>query len=599
MTGIEFEPCIFPESEEAREIRERGAQLNALAPIACLPPEILAATFVRCIPTSYRALRHDFTWLNITKVCSRWRSVALACPELWSTLILSRPRWTPVMLERSKMASLVVRADLKKDDADIVKTILLDHTPRLGTLDLRSSQEILSTFLFHLDTSAAPRLQSVKIANTDQDNLDEGGMWLPPELFRREDVVQSRKAGALPELSLHLESCAFSWDSQWYHHLSHLHLENINPLQRPTMEMFLAMLSDSPRLRSLSIFHCSPTTFDGFRIELPHLSHLTIKSDSSRMSACLMKYLGMPLTASVRITCRKFCDGTPPNDMFEPIVDRTLLPEFGDYAGKHDTIRIQHTDDAMKLSLLDSSRPNWVRTLRIDAGSWRVGHVFNMTNTIFNTLDTANITVLDLRVEHDMTLTSEPETPRPFVLPMWDHMSRHLPHVRTIHLQRTFPTAWLEFSLMQAMYPIGISHYRTPVGCHYRTHLGEKVCCNNHGPHRPAWPSLQHLVLHGIDLGGSTENLEPSPSNLLRALLWARREIKARIWQLELKDCTNVFSQDLAHFRLFADVIWDGKGENPLQKEDTVDTLRSYSINVYTTMVQRGRLFCPVPMSTE
>jgi hypothetical protein len=106
-------------------------------------------------------------------------------------------------------------------------------------------------------------------------------------------------------------------------------------------------------------------------------------------------------------------------------------------------------------------------------------------------------------------------------------------------------------------------------------------------------------VLHGIDLGGSTENLEPSPSNLLRALLWARREIKARIWQLELNDCTNVFSQDLAHFRLFADVIWDGKGENPLQKEDTVDTLRSYSINVYTTMVQRGRLFCPVPTSTE
>lgn len=115
MEMADIDEAVFPESAEERDARETRTRHNDLAPIARLPPEILADIFVRCIPVSIRKLHNDFSWLNVTRVNSRWRNVSIACPDFWTTLLFSRPKWTPVMLARSKMASLIVRVDLRKD----------------------------------------------------------------------------------------------------------------------------------------------------------------------------------------------------------------------------------------------------------------------------------------------------------------------------------------------------------------------------------------------------------------------------------------------------------------------------------------------------
>ncbi|KAF7326384.1 hypothetical protein MVEN_02624800 [Mycena venus] len=226
------------------------------------PPEVLAYIFVLVVPTSIAQLHSDFSWLNITRISGKWRNIALSCPDFWSTLIFSRPKWTPVMLARSKMASLVVRVDLKKDHANSPEPILLEHASRLGTLDICSPQRQLTTFLANLEhAGAAPRLQNVYVVNTTKDNLEQG------------------MRGTQPGVRLHLEYCAFPWDSEWYSHLTHLHLENINRAQRPTLEAFLAILVGSPNLQTLSVIHCSPTTcLRRLIVELPHLTGLNIKT---------------------------------------------------------------------------------------------------------------------------------------------------------------------------------------------------------------------------------------------------------------------------------------------------------------------------------
>ncbi|KAJ7708808.1 hypothetical protein B0H17DRAFT_891344, partial [Mycena rosella] len=90
------------------QAREARTKQNELAPIARLPPEILAAIFVQCIPVSTRKLHINLSWLNVTRVSYHWRSVALAAPELWSTIICSRPSLAPMMLARAKLASLSI-----------------------------------------------------------------------------------------------------------------------------------------------------------------------------------------------------------------------------------------------------------------------------------------------------------------------------------------------------------------------------------------------------------------------------------------------------------------------------------------------------------
>ncbi|KAJ6477651.1 hypothetical protein C8R45DRAFT_1157535, partial [Mycena sanguinolenta] len=246
----------------------------------CLQKSSLAEIFAQCVPVSIDSDSDSegmqtalILWLNIPQVCSLWHSVALDSPSFWSTLVLSHPKSISTFVPRAKMAPLVIRADLDKMDRGQLKTILLENIQCLGTLELRSQQTPLNDFPLSdqdLIDAAAPRLQCLKIATTTTTDGDVA-LWIPSN-----QSGDKRKAKRLAEFSLHLEGCAFHWGSVWYSQITHLHLENLVPELRPTMEGLLFILADSPALQTLSLIHCSPTTADGFPLELPHLSDLII-----------------------------------------------------------------------------------------------------------------------------------------------------------------------------------------------------------------------------------------------------------------------------------------------------------------------------------
>ncbi|KAJ6577830.1 hypothetical protein B0H19DRAFT_1253135 [Mycena capillaripes] len=554
---------------------------DILAPIECLPPEILAAIFVQCVPTSIRELQNDLNWLNLMKVSSHWRNVALTCPKLWSTLILSHANCTPIFLARSKMASLVIRADVKKlyhmSFVDSPGTIVLDNISRLGTLDLRSPQSCLTEFLFDnlADAGAASRLRCLKLVNTTVNDSGYGGMWLPHDLFRRTEVLESRKAQTTSGLWLHFERCAFPWDSPWYSHVTHLHLENINWIQRPTMEAFLAILIGSPALQTLSLIHCSPTTLDGFSVDLPRLSALTIR-DNFPPTATLLGYLMIPRSATLNISFKI-------KSLEDSGVLLALIDEFSRASPTtYDTVRIIHRD-GFAYSLLDSARPWWSRRFRIVGKSCQpYSNLCSATTAVVNHLDFSNVTTLHLH-EIQGVLPDGVDGDQA-AIPMWISLGESLRRVRTLHLHKTVPAELFKFLLTQAMYLLGLTHFKyNQYGLSSRGEDGELTY---------AWPGLQCLGLHGLDLGETTPlphcnpPLPASRSDLLRALMWARREGGARIWQLEIEDCRNVLVQDLRHFRLFTDLVYDGKGlETTVEKDDGNPCLRSYSIDVFARLV--------------
>jgi hypothetical protein len=580
LRDLRMPTTVLPDNEEHNTC---DAKEVIPSPISRLPPEILADIFVRCVPVSIGRLRTSLIWLNIPKVSTLWRDVALGCPEFWSTLVVLRPKWTPVFLARSKTVPLVVRADVRKLDASggqRLDTILLDNISRLGTLEVRSPQGYIVGFLYgDLEyAGAAPQLQSLKVVNTDEFG---DGLWLPMDLFRRSKTVEeSDKARTQSDLCLHLEGCAFPRDSAWYSHLTHLHLENINSVKRPTMETLLTILVGSPALQMLTLIHCCPTTSDGFPVDLTHLTTLTIRSTFTPTCTDLLKCLILPPSATFNISYNIKTFHETDTSVASLITDFSRTSRT-----MYDTVRIIHKDGFV-YSLLDSARPWWSRRFKIEGKSCQpYPSLCDATRALLNALDFSTVTTLHL---HGMQGTLPPPSPHLSVRDtttgaLWAAFAHHLLRVRTLHLHRTVPAEFLDFLLTQAMFVLGLTHWNY-----------EAYVLGARGPDgRPvhAWAGLQRICLHGIDLGEVgprwLEPLRVTRAEMLRALLWARREGGARIWQVEIEECENVLSGDLRHLRVFADVVYDGKGHEVVEKDEGYASLPAYSIGVLARMVER------------
>ncbi|KAF7370497.1 hypothetical protein MSAN_00681500 [Mycena sanguinolenta] len=580
---------VFLECEEERRARELRIQHNAVIPIARLPPEILGYIFVRCVPavTSISSLHNDVSWLNVTRVSSRWRSVALSCPDLWSTLILSRPKWVPVMLARSKNASLVVRVDFTSTRycVNSPEPILLENVARLRTLDIRSPQDQLAILLANLEhAGSAPRLQHLRIVNTDVDNFAEGGTWLPRNLFHRTEVIESRKVGAQWGVRLHLERCAFPWDSG----------------VRPTFEAFLAILMSCPNLQTLALIRCAPTTYrDGCTVELPHLSALTIECSSPLTCRCLLGCLKIPPSATIDAIVLRSRDNR------HHYSSQDLLHAFSRDSGSdtYDTVRIEHKAARFTYSLRHSARPEWSRTLQTYA-PWTYMNAICAMRTMRDHVDFSNITTLHLQaidcLPPQPASKHDEDVPFHSTMALWDSLGRSLPGVHTLHLHKSFPALWLEFFLTQAMLIIGVTHYQSCFSVPASSPCAADVSKAKErdlpfrdpdGALRHGWPSLRCLALHEINIARLLGEQQPPVAEVLLALLWARRQGRAPIWRLEMKNCKNVSWNEMPYFELLADVEYDGKGkQTPGQGGEDRESLASYYIGIFAQTVNFSRL---------
>ncbi|KZV61712.1 hypothetical protein PENSPDRAFT_592456, partial [Peniophora sp. CONT] len=95
------------DSNALREmLRETNAQLNALAPIGRLPPEILGTIFTlvaKAEPPQYasKSIKGDLGWVRLSHICRAWRDLCIDTPSLWGRAIGRLPRALPVFMERA------------------------------------------------------------------------------------------------------------------------------------------------------------------------------------------------------------------------------------------------------------------------------------------------------------------------------------------------------------------------------------------------------------------------------------------------------------------------------------------------------------------
>ncbi|KAF5371006.1 hypothetical protein D9615_009993 [Tricholomella constricta] len=129
-------------------IRVLKSRRNVLAPIARLPPEMLSKIFSFRAAESAESL-NPLEWIRVSHDSRHWRAVALDCPSLWGSLVFTRPKWSEEMLKRSKMASLVVKADLTCITPRIFEAVRLAllHGPRIHELQLRAASATIKHLL--------------------------------------------------------------------------------------------------------------------------------------------------------------------------------------------------------------------------------------------------------------------------------------------------------------------------------------------------------------------------------------------------------------------------------------------------------------------
>ena len=215
-------------------------QLNGLAPISSLPPEIMLNIF--CFVKSVSD--HAPEWTKVSHVCTYWRKVAVNAPGLWCTPPLGNLPWTAEMLERSKQLDIALDIDTDCSSQDKEHASYKEafrHTARIRHISLIFSftTEWWRWIVDNLPMSA-PRLETLLIV------IDQGYTAIPENVLV--DVPNLRR--------LELTRCALNWGAHWLPQISHLKICELKP--ELTWTRFLNVLGTMYNLESLLLAYSFP-----------------------------------------------------------------------------------------------------------------------------------------------------------------------------------------------------------------------------------------------------------------------------------------------------------------------------------------------------
>ncbi|KAF8871609.1 hypothetical protein BD779DRAFT_1575952 [Infundibulicybe gibba] len=271
---------------------------NALIPIACLPPEILARILVLHAQTEPPDRYLDGVITSI-RVCKRWWQVGMGCPELWSYIrFISHPSmaWLETMLERSRTAPLSFEVGVPSELAfPELEANMMTLCKSLSIYPF-SSQNLYS--FFRHSTQPAPLLQHLKMAG-----LQPGGLFaFPPDFLR----------GRTPNLRhVQLNTCShIPWHSALFTDLIYLEVCGWIGLGAPdesSVEMLLGALARMPTLEVLFLSSCFSRTMPSTRVvthvHLPNLRMFRITGTLDDC-ACFLGQITVNPTAAVRVNIR-------------------------------------------------------------------------------------------------------------------------------------------------------------------------------------------------------------------------------------------------------------------------------------------------------
>ncbi|KAH9950757.1 hypothetical protein B0H21DRAFT_686159 [Amylocystis lapponica] len=328
-------PTASSPDEEQRQYLEREinkhlhiflvlrTQLNTLAPIARLPPELLSEIFlehaIQCEAEHDKRPKNVYiayyAWVRVTHVCRHWHDVATHCPRLWNRILVTRAQWAQPMLDRSKSLPLSVkavipdsppergwrynwntgrvRAERKMEAMQLILTAL----PRIRHFSINARKDLLEK-MWPAVNGPAPLLRTLFISY-----VDEGRRWTEDDV----SIPTALLSDQLPDLQqVELRLCVFRWRKETFPATlrSLIITRPRGPL--PVTADMLSILENLPLLEHLALEHAIPIITEDFEfvgselksvehiVPLPHLRVLCLTSLLMTDCAHLLHHLSFP-----------------------------------------------------------------------------------------------------------------------------------------------------------------------------------------------------------------------------------------------------------------------------------------------------------------
>ncbi|VDC07863.1 unnamed protein product [Peniophora sp. CBMAI 1063] len=201
----------------------------------------------------------DLTWLHVTHVCRRWRSISLGCPIIWTSISFKPPCSTPRFLERARQAPLDIDVDWKRDGSrhyiDDVVALALEHLSHTRLVRLSNPPAgFVERMVAAFGQQGADLLEHLHLSNVEEQKITLGAsistIELPDRLF-------ARPTSRLRRLIMN-GRFRITWRSQLFaSHLTHLCLAISDSASVPTMDELLSCLRACP-LEVLLLHGCLP-----------------------------------------------------------------------------------------------------------------------------------------------------------------------------------------------------------------------------------------------------------------------------------------------------------------------------------------------------
>ncbi|TFK56488.1 hypothetical protein OE88DRAFT_1729979 [Heliocybe sulcata] len=307
---------------QARLLRLR-ADRNALAPISCLPVELLSRIFrfvveweneevrikyEQILRRSVRTVDHSrknfyrLKWISISHVCRTWRTVAIDCPVLWKRPFYFNANLTKMMLERSRETELDVfncsYSSFIHSDSQALQ-LVPQHMPHVRSLDLVAIDFTLQEFLNSCIGVPAPRLThlSLQAYHSFRSSIRNITQCLSSDLFQRH----------APNLrTLRLRGWGLDWESPLLTGLTHLELQSILPRWRTCVEDVIAALKGLPHLERLGLANAmrplrEPPMSNAIA-SLPRLQTLMLREEIG-ICVQLLEHLSIPAGIPLILSC--------------------------------------------------------------------------------------------------------------------------------------------------------------------------------------------------------------------------------------------------------------------------------------------------------
>ncbi|KAG6860886.1 hypothetical protein C0995_006441 [Termitomyces sp. Mi166 len=564
-------------------IRALRSRRNMLAPISQLPPETLSKIFSCCIADCAESI-NPLEWIRVTHVSRHWRAVALDCPNLWGNLVFSRPRWSEEMLKRSKMASLIVKADLScivtPRIFEAVRLALL-HAPRIHDLQLRAGSTTIKRLLTSEPSFQAPMIRSLSLS------VDGDTRFGADEGFTLPNIVLAEEMPYLTRVELHRIN--IDWDSQLLKGLTHLTIHHVAASARPTTDQLIDALERMPALEIFDIRGALPQPPGGSSsdriIDLPQLVLLSV---SSTVPECanLVSRITIPTSACIHLSC----SGTETTGGdFSGVMKVISNPRGTAYRQEKDSppekkiIRVLHVQHEAPISLVVQGWTNAIATheavLRINAPdillhfSWYHSAqttVDNITASVCEAIPIARLR--SLRMAYVNGISPKMWINTFGLLPKLHnvHIAGQSAHALVLALREVVP---IEALTSPSVTPEGMLGVRRPGLCRRRS----------------AVPSVYFPQLRSLTMKDVTFEDDDTPATTilsdLQSCLIERSERKAGIQELRLRECSYLYKENVDTLKVFVPTVdWDEIEQSPSEDGESeygYDEMEDYMFEDY------------------